>query len=405
MVTTFYPPHNFGGDGIFVRRLAREMSQRGHSVEVVYNVDAYRALGGDSAEEPPVMDEGVRVHGLHFGVGVLSALLNQQTGGPALLRRRLDRIVSRSFDVIHFHNVSLIGGPGVLGLGHAVKLYSTHEWWLVCPTHVLFRYRKTACLKPTCLRCCVVHLRPPQIWRYTRAMERALGHVDAFIAPSRFCESMHRQRGLDLPFVRIPHFVPDLAETAGTGVPSAGEAPTPYFLYVGRLERLKGPQTLISAIRQVPGAELWIVGTGSLEGELRAAAEGAPVRLLGWKEGEDLRQLYGGAVALLVPSLCFDMFPLVTLESLQQGTPLIVRELGALPEIVADSGAGIVYSSEAELAAAMNELLTDIGKRDELGRRGSAMLSDQWSVERHLSRYEALIHTLLDGVSLEPLRG
>ncbi len=36
MITTFYPPHHFGGDAIFVQRLAQALARRGHSVDVIY---------------------------------------------------------------------------------------------------------------------------------------------------------------------------------------------------------------------------------------------------------------------------------------------------------------------------------------------------------------------------------
>ena len=44
MVTTFYPPFNFGGDGITVQRLANALAERGHEVEVVHCVDAFDML-------------------------------------------------------------------------------------------------------------------------------------------------------------------------------------------------------------------------------------------------------------------------------------------------------------------------------------------------------------------------
>jgi hypothetical protein len=44
MITTFYPPYNFGGDGIFVRQLSNELALRGHRVDVIHCIDAYRAL-------------------------------------------------------------------------------------------------------------------------------------------------------------------------------------------------------------------------------------------------------------------------------------------------------------------------------------------------------------------------
>ena len=45
-LTTFYPPYNFGGDGIDVQRTARALVDRGHEVTVVHDIDAYQWLAG-----------------------------------------------------------------------------------------------------------------------------------------------------------------------------------------------------------------------------------------------------------------------------------------------------------------------------------------------------------------------
>jgi glycosyltransferase involved in cell wall biosynthesis len=397
MVTTFYPPHNRGGDGIFVRNLSRELVSRGHSVEVVYNLDAYRTLGGEvEVHSDEGVDEGIRLHPLTSSTapsltGRLSTLLVHQTGSPAPLGNRLREILEQPFDAIHFHNISLIGGPGVLELGDAVKLYTTHEWWLVCPTHSLFKYDRAACEQPTCLTCTLAHRRPPQPWRYSGKLRRNLGAVDAFLAPSRFSEQMHRDRGLDLRFVSMPHFTPDcVGELDGNEEPND----TPYFLYVGRLERLKGAESLMSICGQLKGAELWIAGSGAEEDRLRAAADDLPVRFLGWRSGRDLARLYRDAVAVIVPSLCYEIFALVTIEALQQGTPILVRNRGALPEIASQSGGGIVYDDNQQLLAAMNDLLSDGDLCRRLGRRGRESQIQRWSAEAHLERYVGLIQEL-----------
>ena len=62
MVTTFYPPYSFGGDAVFVRRLSLELADRGHRVDVIHNVDAYRSLGGRDSVAAPQEHPNVRVH-------------------------------------------------------------------------------------------------------------------------------------------------------------------------------------------------------------------------------------------------------------------------------------------------------------------------------------------------------
>ena len=140
MLTTFYPPHSFGGDAIGIQRLSRALVRRGHDVTVVHDLDAFDALRqGPPRVAPSDDDEGVRVVRLRSGMGMLSPLLTQQLGRPVANRATIRAILAEGdFDVVNFHNVSLIGGPGLFSLaGDAVTLYMAHEHWLVCPTHVL----------------------------------------------------------------------------------------------------------------------------------------------------------------------------------------------------------------------------------------------------------------------------
>src|SRR5437764_11478278 len=155
MITTFYPPYNVGGDGAYIYRLTNELARRGHEVEVVHCADAYALLDpagpqGDFPNHP-----NVTVHTLRSGAGALSPLATQQTGLPAFKGHALRRIVERGdFDVLHFHNMSLIG-PGALAYGgdRAIKLYTTHEHWLICPMHVLWKYGSRVCERPACFSC------------------------------------------------------------------------------------------------------------------------------------------------------------------------------------------------------------------------------------------------------------
>jgi len=76
----------------------------------------------------------------------------------------------------------------------AVKMYTTHEHWLICPMHVLWKFNSRPCEKPECLRCTLIGKRPPQVWRYTGLLKRAARHVDQFVSPSRFTAGMHAER-------------------------------------------------------------------------------------------------------------------------------------------------------------------------------------------------------------------
>ncbi len=394
MITTFYPPYNFGGDGVFVHRLSNELALRGHRVDVIHCIDAYRMAARSPAEgyrDHP----NVTVHGLSSRLGLLSPLLTHQTGRPGLKSARIHEVLSQGFDVIHYHNISLVGGPKILEYGRAVKLYTMHDYWLVCPTNVMFRFNRAPCIRPHCFACGLVYRRPPQWWRYFRLMKGAVKHVDAFIAPSRFSKELHHRMGLDAHIVHLPLFVA-LDESPSESAPLADEAPgRPYFLFVGRLEKLKGLHTLIPVFRYYQKAQLLIAGTGNYESVLRGLAHSTDnVRFLGHLSRQQLQQLYRGALAVIVPSICYEAAPLVTLEAFGQGAPVIVRNLGGMPEIVNESGGGVVYNTEKELVAAMDRLCADPSYRGELGRRGYTAYKEKWTAGTYLERYMSLIRQI-----------
>ena len=91
MVTTFYPPYNFGGDGIGIQRLAQALARRGHSVTVLQDIDAYNLLRAGPEPVVTTSSDGVEVVRLRSRVGSLSVLLTQQTGRPILNATSIQR--------------------------------------------------------------------------------------------------------------------------------------------------------------------------------------------------------------------------------------------------------------------------------------------------------------------------
>jgi glycosyltransferase involved in cell wall biosynthesis len=386
MVTTFYPPFSFGGDGMYVRRLCHALASRGHSVDVIHDIDAYR-VGGGQAREPLAEPPGIRVHGLRSRSSLLSTLATQQLGRPLVHGATIRRLLGEGFDVIHFHNVSLVGGPGVLEYGSGVKLYTAHEHWLVCPTHILWRFNREPCDGRQCVKCMLMARRPPQLWRSGELIDRQAKHIDAFLALSEFSARKHAEFGFRPPMTVFPSFLPDLDP-----LPAEQRSGPPYFLFVGRLEAIKGLDDAIPHFDDDMPAELWIAGQGAEEPKLRELAKGSPkVRFLGQRPSDELRTLYRNAIALLTPSRCFEVFPLVVLEAFREGTPVIARSLGPFPEIVDQTGAGLLFSSPAELREALLRLSGDAALRADLGTRAAAAFEARWSERVVMEAYFALI--------------
>jgi len=395
--TTFYPPYHFGGDAVAVQRLAAGLVRRGHRVTVVHDIDGFLALGGKPPAIPVRDDDGVKVIGLTSGLHGLSPLLTQQLGRPVANRRALRRILSDpEYDVINFHNLSLIGGPALLAYpSRGVKLYMAHEHWLVCPTHVLWRHNREPCPARECVRCQLIYRRPPQLWRMTGLLEKNLSHVSAFIAVSEFSRRKHKEFGFPREMTVLPGMAPD----PGGRVTPAG-AERPYFLFVGRLEKLKGLQDVIPLFRSYQDADLVIIGEGGYRPELERLAAGIPrVRFLGRMEQNEIAQYYAGAVATIVPSVTFESFGIVVVESLSHRTPVIARELGPLPELIEQSRGGALFSTPAGLLQAMQRTQHDIAFREECARNGYAAFRDRWSEDAVIPRYLEIVREQLPGQS------
>lgn len=397
MITTFYPPYNFGGDGIFIYRLTNELAARGHSVDVIHCRDSYLLLEPRGPKGDFPNHANVTVHGLKSPWGRLSPLLTQQTGYPLLKKRKIDAILKeKGFDVIHYHNISLVGGPGLLEPRPEITLYTTHEHWLVCPMHVLWKYNREACTKRNCLSCCILGRRPPQLWRYTGLIRRKARNVDCFISPSRFTLKKHREMGLDAPFIHMPYFIPSSEEGSFTGGDKApGAARRPYFLFVGRLEKIKGLQHVIPLFRDYRHADLLIAGDGEYADVLKGLAGGIDsVRFLGRVDHEGLRRLYHGAIALVVPSICYEVFGIIILEAFSMKTPVIVNNVGAPPDVIEESGGGFIYNNADELIEAMDRLRCDTALRDELALKGYNAYRRYWTEDNCMRIYFNLIAQL-----------
>lgn len=395
-VTTFHGAESFGGDAAYVDRLATALLRGGHRVEVVHCGDAFNVVRGKHPLRPYQPPEGLVVRRLASRFGPLSPILTQATGRPWLKRPQLRAILEApDVDVVHFHNISLVGGVGVLSMGrNAVRLMTAHEHWLTCPMHLLWKMDRASCDKPQCGRCMIQGRRPPQLWRRTGLIDRGLKQLDALLFPSHHALGEHMRRGIRGPMSVLPYFLPD--GWPGEALGTIPKPERPYLAAAGRLVKMKGFQRVIPLMKYLPEADLRIAGTGPYEKHLRKLAEGIPnVRFEGLLGGADLARLFAGSRAVVVPSLFPETFGYVVLEAFAVRAPVIVhRGGGAILETGAESGGGLPYSTDDELLLAMRRLVHDDPLREGLAERGHEVHSGAWSESAHLEAYLGLIERL-----------
>jgi len=309
-------------------------------------------------------------------------------------------------DVVHLHNIyhqlspSILAATSEFGVPTVMTL---HDYKLACPSYQMLDHGKvcSACIERGPLqaarhRCKDGALAPSVVLAAESWLHRRMGAydgVDAFICPSRFLAGTMAAAGVYPGRMHvINHFV-DV-----TGVPvrlSAGSG----FAFAGRLSSEKGVDTLITALSAVPEAHLTVVGDGPQRAALEAqAADVAPgrVRFLGRLDRQGVLGVLRRSRAAVVPSRWNENQPMVVLEALASGVPVVTTDLGGLSELIDHGSDGLVVPADdpRALSAALRTMHDEPGRSVEMGARGRQKVERQFSADRHLGQVSHLYATI-----------
>jgi len=343
--SSFYPPYHIGGDAVHVRYLAEELANRGHEVHVFHSLDAYETKKTRSKAQEE--QDAVFTHPVETILS-RSAYEAYVFGGSRVITGKFRALVDEvKPDIVHHHNISLLGHSILRKRGSYLNLYTAHDYWLICPQSNLLRDNQV-CETSSCVLCGLTNRRPPQLWRYLASFKKSVGSVDVLIAPSNYVRRRITER-FAIQAITIPNFVPK----PPTQARSSGFSN--FFLFAGTLEKHKGILRLVENWEQLAehdSSRLIIAGEGPLRKEVRKLIkhlEPKPsVLLLGWTNRNRLLALLSDARALIVPSISPENAPLVSLEALSVGTPIIGSNRGGLPEIVSRLDPRLVFSWEED---------------------------------------------------------
>ena len=97
---------------------------------------------------------------------------------------------------------------------------------------------------------------------------------------------------------------------------------------------------------------------------------------LGLNSPRDLGNLYFHALGCIIPSITYETFGMINIEAFARKTPVIVRDLGALPEVVTEAQGGYVYQTDSQLVAAVNQLIDSRATRDDI--RAKMVIVHSW---------------------------
>ncbi|HEU0304874.1 MAG TPA: glycosyltransferase [Gaiellaceae bacterium] len=247
------------------------------------------------------------------------------------------------------------------------------------------------------VRVIVVEHQPHAILtRRRRAIARLTSRfLDAHVAVGeRAADEVARFVGIPRSSLRvIRNAVPQ-----GTVVPERQIRSGPVVGSIGRLDWQKAYDVLIRALPELPGVTAVIVGEGEERLRLTQLARELGVsdrlELTGWHD--DARRLLG-SFDVFVLSSRFEGLPLVVLEAMLAGLPVVAADVGSVSEAVVDGSTGLLVppGDPAALARALAELLADPARRREMGETGRRRALESFRVEDMGARYDALYDEVL----------
>jgi glycosyltransferase involved in cell wall biosynthesis len=224
--------------------------------------------------------------------------------------------------------------------------------------------------------------------------------VDAFVAVAHVVSSQLVDRGVDADKIMI---IPNAVDTAGVRAeaersarPTALPEDVTIVGALARLEKVKGVEFFIRAAAAVTGetpVAFAVAGTGSEESRLRelAVAHGLQDRLTFLGRVDDSAAFLAACDIVVMPSLSEGM-PLVPMEAMALGKPVVATAVGGAPEVVVDGETGLLVppGDGVALAGAIDALLRDADARTRMGSAGRARADQHFSTETLVARYADL---------------
>ena len=308
--------------------------------------------------------------------------------------------------IAHVHNIYHHLSPSILSLlrDRGIPVVMTvHDLKLGCPAYTMMRGNKPCescrggkvhnvllnkCIKGSAALSAVVMVEAA-LHRMLRTYESG---VARFVVPSRFVlDTLVRWGWPREAFVHIPNFVDTERFRPGNGIGRR-------FVYCGRLDALKGVETLVraAALARQP---VTIVGRGPQEARLRelAAELGADVSFAGHLAKDALIEVLQSARAIVVPSEVNENAPLSLLEAYATARPVIGSNIAGIPELIREGETGALFpTGDAPALAAVLERFAQLpgSHLADMGEAGRRWVEQDFNPSVYRERLLALYASL-----------
>lgn len=269
--------------------------------------------------------------------------------------RQLEKLILiEKPDVAHIHlmfNSLSVSILPVLAKYNIPTVMTVHDYRLICPAYTMKNGKGDICEK--CLhtraywQCMVLKCSNGNFLNSTllaldsyvrRSTYNPINYISKFLFVSNFARGKHIESDYryESKSTQLYNF---------TLIDKEGEKNKKnYILYVGRLSKEKGLGSLVEAAKELPHVKFKIIGTGPLTKEIEDSIVGnSNIELLGFKYGEELIDYIQSAKFLLVTSEWYENNPMVIIEAMTLGTPVIGSRIGGIPELIEEGQSGFLF--------------------------------------------------------------
>jgi glycosyltransferase involved in cell wall biosynthesis len=305
--------------------------------------------------------------------------------------------------VAHVHNVFPLISPSVyraLKDARVPTVQTVHNYRFLCPNGLFYTHGQVCerCIRGNTLhavrwRCYRDSYPMSALYALAVGVHRRQGTfrlIDRFVAPAAFTARKLIEGGIAAPdrVSVLNNFLPDPLPR-----PGVFSRRDPHILYLGRLSDEKGLRILLDAMRGLPKLRLKIFGTGPLEAPIRqylARERVQNVEMGGFISGEAKWDALRSALAVVVPSKWYEVFPYSVIEGLTAGTAVVAPNHGNFPETVADQQTGLLFRAgdSGDLRETLAILAGDPDRALAMGQRAREVAEQRYTAARH---YESLL--------------
>ncbi len=298
-------------------------------------------------------------------------------------------------DVAHFHNIfpqistSAYAACNKLGVPVVQTL---HNFRYICPAGLLQRNNKPCekCIEGSllsalvhkCYRNSFIATFPmATMIAFNRVTGNFANNVDRYIALTQFGKTRFMAGGLPQDKISVkPNFVNDVGDASA----NIGD----YMLYVGRLTQEKGVVTLIEACKQTKHIPLKILGDGELRGQLESVCiqHDLNVEFLGYQNKDTVISMLKNSRFLVLPSECYEGFPVTIAEAYACGKPVLGSKIGSLNEIIEENitGRKFTFGSPEALAECMKSMWSDTATLQIMSKNSRTAFDEKYNPEINL---------------------